>query len=282
MTHSSGIPALDHVVVNVHGELDESVARYERLGFLVTERGHHSLGSSNNLAVFQNTYLELLGYLPGRNELRPGLWVHPPGLSGLVFKNAEPGKLYDELVSRGLPVLEPLEFSRPVDLPTGPEDAAFTVVRIDGDAVQNGRTFFCCHHTPELVWRPEWQKHPNGATDIVGFVIATADPDRAVSPFRAMFENSPILPAEGGFQMQAGTARIEFLTPETVEARFHGAALTSPNGTDRMVAISLHTGTPRFLQDLLTRNEVPRIELPDGSTVIEHRQAANVAVHFVA
>ena len=45
-------PVLDHVVINVMGRLDEAAAQYQRLGFQLTERGYHTLGSSNNLAIF--------------------------------------------------------------------------------------------------------------------------------------------------------------------------------------------------------------------------------------
>ncbi|MFB9971850.1 VOC family protein [Pseudoroseomonas cervicalis] len=42
-------PAIDHVVIHVGPELDAAAERYSRLGFQLTERGHHTMGSSNNL-----------------------------------------------------------------------------------------------------------------------------------------------------------------------------------------------------------------------------------------
>ena len=74
-------PILDHAVINVMGKLDVAASQYSRLGFTLTERGHHSLGSSNNLAIFGENYLELLGYLPGNETKRADLWAHPPGLT---------------------------------------------------------------------------------------------------------------------------------------------------------------------------------------------------------
>ena len=46
------VPQLDHAVINVADRLDDASALYRRLGFQLTPRGHHSLGSSNHLAVF--------------------------------------------------------------------------------------------------------------------------------------------------------------------------------------------------------------------------------------
>ena len=67
---------IDHVVITVGDRLDAALAQYTRLGFDMTERGHHTLGSSNHLAIFGQDYLELLGYEPGRAPQRVGL-AHP-------------------------------------------------------------------------------------------------------------------------------------------------------------------------------------------------------------
>lgn len=48
-------PILDHAVINVADQLDSASARFRRLGFQLTERGHHSLGSSNHLAILVRT-----------------------------------------------------------------------------------------------------------------------------------------------------------------------------------------------------------------------------------
>src|SRR5258708_8051382 len=81
---------LDHAVINVMDRLDQAAAQYVRLGFQLTERGHHTLGSSNNLAIFGSNYLELLGYLPGRETMRADLWAHPAGLTALLFNPTQP------------------------------------------------------------------------------------------------------------------------------------------------------------------------------------------------
>ena len=72
-------------------------------------------------------------------------------------------------------------------LPGGAQDARFKVIRVAGAAVQNGRTFFCHHDTPELVYRPEWRTHPNGVNDIVEFVIASRDPAGTAVVYDRMF-----------------------------------------------------------------------------------------------
>ncbi|MDR6659301.1 hypothetical protein J2W51_001843 [Tardiphaga robiniae] len=274
-------PVLDHVVINVMGQLDEAAAQYTRLGFQLTERGHHTLGSSNNLAIFGTNYLELLGYLPGRETMRADLWTHPPGLSGLVFKSVDADLVYATLKDNAVPVMEPMSFARPVELPGGAQDARFKVIRVAGDEVQNGRTFFCHHDTPELVWRPEWQTHANGATEIVEFVIASQQPARTAALYERMFGAPLLTPTDGGFSFSAGAATIFILDPAAVADRYVGAALVSPDGTDRMVALVFKVAaldTPCAVFDAADVSFKP---YADG-IIVSHADGANVALGFTA
>ena len=64
---------LDHVVINARDDMDRAADIYRRLGFTLTERGYHSLGSMNHLAMFGTDYLELIavpkGATTGRMDL---------------------------------------------------------------------------------------------------------------------------------------------------------------------------------------------------------------------
>ncbi|MGA7809514.1 VOC family protein [Bradyrhizobium sp.] len=274
-------PVLDHAVINVMGELDRAAAQYQRLGFHLTERGHHSLGSSNNLAVFGENYLELLGYLPGRETARADLWTHPAGLTGLVFKSVDPDIVAAALKARNVPAEAPVSFSRPVALPGGPQDARFRVVRISSDEVQNGRTFFCHHDTPELVYRPEWLIHPNGALNIVEFVIASQEPARTAALYERMFGAPLLAPAVGGVSFKAGAATVRVLTPAAVAERYCGAAPTSADGSDRMIALVFQVGSLDIPRAALDAAGIGHAPYADG-IIVDHGSAANLAIGFTA
>jgi hypothetical protein len=275
-------PVLDHVVVNTLGRLDEAAQQYRRLGFTLTARGHHSLGSSNNLAVFGTDYLELLGFLPGNEGKRAELWMHPPGLTGLAFKSADPGEVYAAMRERSVPVAEPMAFARPVELAGGPRDARFSVVRVTGDAVQNGRIFFCHHVTPELVWRPEWQRHANGATGIAELLIAARDSARTAGIYERMFGPGLLTQVAGGVSFRAGAATVSVLDPTTVAQRTAGAAPVSADGSDRMVALIIKTGSLAAARSALDDGGVPFGPRPEGGIVVSHQHAGHVALAFVA
>ena len=104
------VPVIDHVVINARDRLDEAAATYQRLGFALTPRGHHTLGSSNNLAVLGTDYIELLGVVPGVSD-RTDLLDWPAGLNGVVFKTFDSDATFAALQGEGVPVLQPQEFS---------------------------------------------------------------------------------------------------------------------------------------------------------------------------
>jgi hypothetical protein len=79
-------PVLDHVVIDVRDRIDEAMRCFSALGYQLTPRGRHTLGSVDHLAMFATDYLELLGF-PKDGETRPEITRFPAGLNGLVFKN---------------------------------------------------------------------------------------------------------------------------------------------------------------------------------------------------
>src|SRR3954454_6970021 len=109
-------PVLDHVVTDVRDRMDEAARVFDALGFTLTPRGHHTLGSMNHLMMFETDYLELLGFGSGGGMARPGLAPSPAGLNGLVFKPDDPAAVYAHAATVGLPIQPVQSFSRPVDL----------------------------------------------------------------------------------------------------------------------------------------------------------------------
>ena len=80
-------------------------------------------------------------------------------------------------LGQGVPIQEPLEFFRPVDLGGGKrEDARFRVVRLPPGTISGARLYFCHHFTRDLVWRDEWRQHANGAVGVSRAVVAASDP----------------------------------------------------------------------------------------------------------
>jgi hypothetical protein len=98
-----------------------------------------------------------------------------------------------------------------------------------------GRVYFCEHLTPSLVWRPEWQVHPNGAGVIVRVVVATSEPQQTAVLFEALFGLVPANAPDGRRVVTAGVARIELAPPAAVADEF-GEAAADPAGRNEYLA----------------------------------------------
>ncbi len=233
-------PIFDHLVINARDRLDAAEARYRGLGFTLTPRGYHTLGSINHCAAFGHDYLELVGIGTHAKEVRGELMRFPEGLNGLVFATHDAAALYATLAASGAPVEPPIDFSRAVDLGSGrTEDARFRVVRVKLEAAPYGRVYFCQHFTPELVWRDEWRIHTNGATRITRAVILARDPGKTAMLYRQLFGDDAVEPVRDGFSLAVGDARLDIATTAWGEAA---------DGDDRLLGFTLRTrGPARFV-----------------------------------
>ncbi|RYF43878.1 MAG: VOC family protein, partial [Comamonadaceae bacterium] len=80
--------ALDHLVINTRFEIEQAVRVFATLGFTLTPRSRHTLGSVNHLMVFGTDYLELIGLPDDGGPLREEILNSPCGIDGLVFQDA--------------------------------------------------------------------------------------------------------------------------------------------------------------------------------------------------
>jgi hypothetical protein len=150
--------SIDHAVIAVR-DLDAAAASFTALGFTLTPRGFHSIGSENHCIMLGSTYIELLAAPvahPWLEHYRAFLGRQGDGLAAIALSTGDADRAYADLKDRG--ARAPMDLSRPVEGGV----ARFRLVQIQD-------TLFVCQHlTRDLVWRPQWQTHANGATELVG------------------------------------------------------------------------------------------------------------------
>ncbi|MGB3934809.1 MAG: VOC family protein, partial [Burkholderiales bacterium] len=181
------IVGLDHAVILVR-DLDRARDTYERLGFTLTPRGHHSLGSRNHCIMFGRDYLELMA-LPA---------VPPPafqyfaeflrrgeGVGALALATDDAVAAHAELAGAGIAAEAPLALSRPVE---NLGEARFTLVQLPPGQTPGFRSFLCQHHTRDIVWRAQYQQHALGAQSIDSVSVSAPDPER----YGALFGRLPV------------------------------------------------------------------------------------------
>ncbi|EJN06630.1 VOC family protein [Herbaspirillum sp. YR522] len=216
--------ALDHLVINTHYDIDAAQAQLEALGFIVTPRGYHTLGSVNHLVVLAGGYLELIGQPRQGKIVRQEILDSPLGIDGLVYAVDDAQHCHDAWRAQGLQAQPVQFFSRPVDIDGQAQDASFSTVRLVPGQFAAGRVYACHHLTPELVWRPEWMGHPNGVQGIASLLVVSADPGQAAASYARLG------------QLGAGFA-LEFTDPAGLAERFGELARHAPTRPEFFGAI---------------------------------------------
>lgn len=243
--------SLDHVVINALFDMDPAAALMSQLGFTLTPRGFHSLGSINHLIVFEGHYLELVGLPLATDVLRRDVLESPRGLNGLVFQAGDVDTCLGQLRGGGLTMLEPQSFSRPVTIDGIEQLARFRTVRTAPDLFEAGRVYYCQHYTPELVWHRQWMSHANGCDGLSELVVVSAmietDLPRYAKAAQAQAEN------RGGDVWTidvVGRFRITLMSPARYNERYGERCVEADDRSSFFGAVVFRTPDVGRIRDL--------------------------------
>lgn len=216
---------IDHLVV-MTSDLESARAGWEQLGFTTTPRAVHPFGTANSLIQLQGNFIELLEIDdPARIPPMDGsffsfaahnqafLAAMGEGASMLVLTSGDRDADRDAWIARGLPAYDPVDFERKARLPDGGETRVAFSLAFTGDPMLTGLGFFVCQqHTPDAFWKPDYQRHRNGARRIGAVTLAAPDP-AAVRPFLETYSDGTCGPAggDGGYTVALAHDRIEVL-----------------------------------------------------------------------
>jgi hypothetical protein len=290
MTDGHMAATIDHVVVNIRYGMDAAVPCLASIGFTLTPRGHHTLGSINHLMVLDDSYLELIGLPGGDGPIRKELLEQPLGINGLVFADEAGDARYQTLRRLGFRAEPPQSFSRPVECADGAHEARFTAVRLAGDTYPAGRVYFCHHHTPELVWRPEWQGHRNTAHSLAGLTVVGADPAEDARGYAACIEQD-VDPDRTGYRIRlpahrqppdAPPADLRFMSEAAYRSHYGPLCCDSSGRVSYFGAISLRVRSLAAVRACVADGN-PRLaiaELPGGGLGVSIT-ALNCLLEFI-
>jgi catechol 2,3-dioxygenase-like lactoylglutathione lyase family enzyme len=180
---------IDHIV-HVVRDLDAAHAFYERLGFGVGAENAHPFGTRNRLVQFPGSYIELLSIPdpdllprvpPGTysfgNFNREFLESCGEGLSFLVLQSRDAHADKSLFDAAGFGGFAEMSFSRRAVLPDLTEtEVSFSLAFARDPKSEHAGFFTCQHGTPERIWFPELQRHPNGADGISAAVFVAENP----------------------------------------------------------------------------------------------------------
>ncbi len=274
------VATLDHVVINARDDMDRAADIYRRLGFTLTERGYHSLGSMNHLAMFGTDYLELIAVPKGATSGRLDLLNYPLGLTGLVFGSEDSAITYGALAKAGVPVEPPIEFTRPVKVDGKERDARFRTIRMKAGVVPYGRVYYIHHFTRDLVWRDEWRHHANGVVAVTRALIVEPDPAAGAKLYADMFGAEAVRDIKVGKSVVIGNSRFDLVTAAALKHEF-GASVPDAEGRDAyMAGLTFRTLSLAKVARALQAGQLDFVQSPDR-LVVPARLALNAVLEFV-
>jgi hypothetical protein len=199
---------LDHVAHFVP-EKDGARNRLASLGFMPapfsiqtnrepdgTER---PTGTGNTTAMLTRGYLEFLfktADTPLGREFDEGNSRYV-GIHLIAFGVADAKAQRERLASNGFRVQPLVELRRPVGTENATAEASFTVTRVEGGEMAEGRIQMLTHHTEDAVWQKRWLTHSNGVRELIDVVIAASNVPEADSRF-ARFLNRKSVASDFG------------------------------------------------------------------------------------
>jgi catechol 2,3-dioxygenase-like lactoylglutathione lyase family enzyme len=236
-----GITGIDHTLVGVR-DLEAARARWSRLGFTVTPRGRHiGWGTGNYCVMLEEGYIELLGIVdPSQfsNNLDK-LLEQREGLLGLAFATSDANACRDALAAAGLKPEGPTTLKRNLELSTGTVTPDFRLVFLPPESTPEVSAFVVHHLTPELIRRPDWLLHANGAQRLISATVVCADPVSAAMGYLPIFGPDRIKASDHLTSVACGTGALRFLKPDALPHLYPGVTMEPLPDLPFMAAMKL-------------------------------------------
>jgi|SoiMethySBSTD1v2_1073268.scaffolds.fasta_scaffold01236_23 catechol 2,3-dioxygenase-like lactoylglutathione lyase family enzyme len=270
---------IDHVVILV-GDLDQAARAYAAMGFTLTPRGHHTLGSQNHCIMFGTDYVELLAVPRPHPAMQyfTDFLARGEGLGAIAFASDDAAAAQREFAAAGIAADAPLDFSRPVRLGAESRDARFRIVQLPVQHTPGCRTFVCQHFTREVVWRPEFQAHEVGATGLAGIAVVAEEPAAAAQGY-AQLLGERAQPIADGLRVDTGSAPVTVGGRQRFADRLRGAALP-PRPAPLVAALFISVSDRARAAAALRRGGLAPVQLADGSCAVGADRAHGVALVF--
>lgn len=198
----------------------------------------------------------------------------------LALKSRDPNLDMAAFASRGLPVYDPVRFERIARGPEGSErEVAFTMTFTGDSRIRDAAFFTCTHHYPENFWRPEFQRHANGALRIEAVAMIARDPADFHEFFTYFTGEHDMRSSSLGVEIDTGEGSVDILSPVGFHGFFGDAAAIEADPKPRLVACRIAVSDLAATQALLRSNGVPCTQTAD-QLVVPASAACGAVVAF--
>jgi hypothetical protein len=280
---TNAIAGIDHVIVGVR-DLELARARWSRLGFTPSPRGRHiGQGTGNYCIMFASDYIELLGIVdPG--DFVQGLDTFLARREGLMAIAFAPAAAPDETRAalQGLQLhpsdIKPL--GRQIELPEGALIPRFSLIALPPGETPGLDCFICAQLTPELMRRPDWLDHPNGANGLKGIHVLVEHTTPLLPAYDRLFGIQQVTTTDTVASIRVGRHRVAFSTPDDFVTMHPGIGLDPGFGLPAIVSLELGIERRESTADCFVERQISFAELPDGSLVVPANEANGAILFF--
>ncbi len=231
---------IDHLVLCVR-DLDAASSVYEKLGFTLTPRASHDWGTDNRLVQMGGCFLEIIEVAhpekmlpPAPRQFRFGSFIETylqqrEGFGMLVFESHDAAANRDEFAAKGLSDFDRFDFERQAKLPDGSAvTVGFSLAFVSRPEAPDAAFFVCQQHAPQYFWKPDYQRHANGAAMVGEVVMVANDPARLRPLFAGLQQPESVSLEDGILRTETARGWVTAMTPANYETWFGAPAMNWP------------------------------------------------------
>ncbi|MAL80352.1 MAG: hypothetical protein CMN55_14800 [Sneathiella sp.] len=281
------IKGIDHSLVGVK-DLEAARAAYEKLGFTITPRGSHiGWGTANYCIMFDEDYIELLGIVDPSletNGLDKALADRGEGLLGLALSTEAPEETHRSLVEAALEPSDLITLKRRLELPEGEVLPEFRLIRLTSSAGLEAKHLFICHHlTPELIRRPEWLQHANGALHLNAVVVVVEDPGALADYYRRLCGWINVTLTDNTLTVRFGRGSLIFVNDRDIDLLFPGLTMDDEIPVlPYLIAMSVAVQDLGKTEELLNSKGIRGQRIANGTLRVRPEDACGVLLEFTS
>ena len=248
---------IDHPLVVVH-DLSAVAEHYAALGFAPRPLGRHPWGTTMRLVQFDGCSIEFMGVedetlldqhaIDGfsfgrtiRDQLR-----EREGIALVALNSADAESDAGIVTARGICCQGTIQFGREVRLDDGRTGRTRTTLKIFVDPrLPRLGNFAVQQHRPDLIFRPDWLQHPNGASRIHQVTIMAERPHWSAVRQRlgGLYGDDALFGRAEGFGAQTGNGCFVVLDQAAVE-RTYAPLPPALAAEHRPCCIAIHLSVP--------------------------------------
>jgi hypothetical protein len=202
------------------------------------------------------------------------------GMSQLVLDTADARADQREFMAAGLRTYAPFDFERDATLPDGSVvRVGFSLAFVTDERTPEAVYFVCQQQAPQYFWRPEFQQHANGASQIAEVMMVAEEPHAIADLWRRLL--GPTAVTEDGDALRARSARgrVSVLTPQGLVERWPGAEIDAAPETPYFAGCRVEVAALDTVRAILQNNGVAH-EDAGASIVVLPRDLNNFALEF--